>query len=242
MKKTITEFKESILGIAGKYSQEEEKVKTDFQSASKEIIAGIKSEKENLERKQKETETELGKIRTKIDIKKQQYNKSMQELNEEKTKKLECEIMELAEQERILTLRHDAYGKIDGCDNERTNKLFLQLYALYKTAEKEEREVRENYEDVLKELENLKEPLEKAIKEIGRLNAIYDTYSTYNSLVADYKKREVVAMFEIMHGKINLPKDSSPWDSVNDKLRFISKVMARKQNRKIQRKPNSIKA
>lgn len=241
MKKSITEFKESILGIAGKYSQEEEKIKADFQSASKEIIAGIKSEKENLEKKRKEAETELGKIRTKIDIKKQQYNKSMYELNEEKIKKLECEIMELADQERILTLRHEAYGKIDGCNNERTNKLFLQLYALYKTAEKEEREVRENYKDVLKELKNLKEPLEKVIKEIERLNAIYDTYSTYNSLVADYKKSKVVDMFEIMHGKINLPKDSSPWDSVNDKLKLISKVMAKNQNRSLQRKPNSVK-
>lgn len=86
MKKTITEFKESILEIANKYSQEEEKVKENFQSASKEIIAGIESEKKSLEKKQKETETELGKVRTKIDAKKQQYNKSMQELNEEKAK------------------------------------------------------------------------------------------------------------------------------------------------------------
>ncbi len=240
MKKTITEFKESILEIANKYSQEEEKVKENFQSASKEIIAGIESEKKSLEKKQKETETELGKVRTKIDAKKQQYNKSMQELNEEKAKKLECEIMELAEQERILTLRHDAYSKIDGCDNERTNKLFVQLYELYQTAEKEEREIRENYEDVLKELKNLKEPLENVIKEIKHLSSRYDTYSTYNRLVADYKKQEVVAMFEIIHGKINLPEDSSPWDSVDDKLRFISKVMARKQNRRFQRKPNKV--
>lgn len=232
MKKTITEFKESILGIADRYLQDEAKVKADFQSASKEIIVGIKSEKKSLEKKQKETEIELGKIRTEIDAKKQQYNKSMQELNEETSKKLECEIMELAEQERILTLRHDVYGKINGCNNERTQELFTRLYVLYRTAEKEEKEIRENYKDVLKELENLKEQLEKVIKEIERLNNEYDTDSIHNGIVEDYKKREIINMYEVIHGKINLSRDDFVYSPTRSKLRVINKVMVKNQSKR----------
>ena len=190
MKTEIIEFRKSIKKIAQEHLQEEEKLKQNFQNSSKKIISSIKGEREKLTQKQRNTETELKRICTQISLKKQQYNKSMQDSDEEKTRKTERELLELTEQEHILALRKDTLSEITGCDNDSTRKLFDELYTLYTKTKKEEAVLHGYYKEILEELKILKETLEKEIKEIGHINEIYDMSSPYGGIERNYARSE----------------------------------------------------
>ncbi|RKI42430.1 hypothetical protein D7V86_06000 [bacterium D16-51] len=230
MKTKIIEFRESVGGVSQEHLQEEEKLKENFKNASGKILSSIESEREGLINRQKDTEAELKRIRIQINLKKQQYNKSMQESDGEKTRDAEKELLELAEQERILALRKDTLSDIAGCDNEHTRASFSELYALYIRTRKEENEIHGKYGEILKELESLKETLGKEIEKIKHINLVYDMDGSDSGIDSNYAKYDVVKAFEIIHGKMKEP-DGLPWSQTwdtNAKLRTIDKIMAKK--------------
>lgn len=230
MKDKIVEFRKSIEKIAQEHTQEEEKLRENFENTSEKIISSIKDEREKLVKKQKDTEAELKRIRIQINLKKQQYNKSMQETDEEKTKEIEKELLEMTGQENVLALREDTFSKIVGCDNESTRKLFTELYNLYIDTKKEEEKIHEHYKKILEELKSLKKTLEKEIKEIEHVNDIYYMSSLYSNIECNYAKNDVVKAFEIIYGEIKQPEKSMFWSGdTQEKMHVISEAMAKRQ-------------
>ncbi len=228
MKDKIVELRKSVEKIAQEHTQEEEKLKKSFKSASEEIISNIKGERKKLVKKQEETEAELKRIRIKIELKKQQYNKSIQEANEEKTKEIEKELLEMTGQENVLALRQETFSKIVGCDNESTRKSFNELYNLYFDTKKEEGKIHAHYKEILEELENLKKTLEKEIEEIKHINIIYHMDASNGGANSDYAKYDVVKAYEMIYGELKQPDLHTFWD-VGEKMRVIYKAMAKRQ-------------
>jgi len=227
MKEEIVEFRKSVEKIAQEHLQEEEKLRENFKNASKEIISSIKSEREKLVKKQADTEAELKRTHIQINLKKQQYNKSMQESDEEKTKGIERELLELTGQENVLALRKDAFSKIDGCDNEHTKESFNRLYNLYIGTKENEGKIHKHYKEILEELESLKKTLEKEVEEIEHINRLYDMENYGSSIEHTYTKNDVVEAFEIIHGKIKVPREDT-WN-VHVKMRAVNEFMAKRQ-------------
>lgn len=224
MKKDIMEFMENVKKIAQEHLQEEEKLKENFQNTFKEILSNIKSERKKLVERQKETEAELKRIHIQINLKKQQYNKSMQDSDTEQQKKSERELLELAEKERVLALRKDTLSEITGCDNEHTRKLFDELYTLYTKTKNEEMVIHGHYKEILEELKSLKETLEREIEKIGRINKIYDMSGYNGGIERTYAQHDVVEAFEIIHGEAR-----EPW-KWSEKIHDIDNTMAQKRN------------
>lgn len=180
------------------------------------IVACIKNEHAKLEEKRKNADVELKNIQAEIDQKKQQYNMSIQENDETKTKEIETELIKLEETERALSLRINAFAEISGCDNEKTENLFRKLYSYYVSEKETAGERSHTISDIKKKLDGIADNIKVFNKNLDQCDSTYKEYHIIHPA-------KIVHAYEMIYGKIIQPKGRSYSDL--DKLDIINKVM-----------------
>lgn len=66
------------------------------------------------------------------------------------------------------------------------------------------------------------------MKRIGHINSLYDIGNSWNDIECNYEKHDVIDAFEIIYGKIKVPKTDLL--DVNIKIRTVNEFMAKRHS------------